>query len=179
MIRLLRNAIIVMLLAGTLLRLPSCRLEESYKKFNVQSITYDINDECFDSEEYSFARIRNVVFIPEIKAVNHEEYVIYVSAYSKNGKETVQIKNVVLKEQGSVLFSNDPGKEIEFEKNGSSVFEGHINGGTIAKNVLNTEDGKKYDLVIEAAVIENGSYFLGIITFKIDVMGYKSVVWPT
>ena len=89
----LRNVMIIMLSIGMILGLCSCRMKESYKEFNIKNITGSVNDNYFTSEDFSFARIQNVVIIPEVKAINHEEYIIYISAYSKSGKEIVQIKN--------------------------------------------------------------------------------------
>ena len=83
----LKTVLMIMLSISMILGICSCRIEESYKEFDITGINYNVNDDYFTSEEYSFARIQNVVIIPEIKAINHGEYVIYISAYSKNGKE--------------------------------------------------------------------------------------------
>ena len=89
----LRSVMIIMLSIGMLLGLCSCRMKESYKEFNIKNITGSVNDNYFTSDDFSFARIQNVVIVPEVKAINHEEYIIYISAYSKSGKETVQIQS--------------------------------------------------------------------------------------
>ena len=54
-------------------------------------------------QKYDFAKIESVVFIPEIKAINHGEYIIYISAYSETGTENLIVKNVILKENEIVL----------------------------------------------------------------------------
>ena len=175
----LRSVMIIMLSIGMILGLCSCRMKESYKEFNIKNITGSVNDNYFTSEDFSFARIQNVVIIPEVKAINHEEYIIYISAYSKSGKEIVQIKNVVLKEKETVLLNNELGNKIEFEQNSNSIYEGWIDGGTFTEETLKVADGKKYYIIIEVDVFDNGLNISKNLTFETDIKGYKSFVWPT
>ena len=175
----LRSVMIIMLSIGMILGLCSCGMKESYKEFNIKSITGSVNDNYFTSEDFSFARIQNVVIIPEVKAINHEEYIIYISAYSKSGKEIVQIKNVIFKEKESVLLNNELGNKIEFEQNANSLYEGWIDGGTFTEETLKVADGKKYDIIIEVDVFDNGLNISKSLTFEMDIKGYKSFVWPT
>lgn len=175
----LRNVMIIMLSIGMILGLCSCRMKESYKEFNIKNITGSVNDNYFTSEDFSFARIQNVVIIPEVKAINHKEYIIYISAYSKSGKEIVQIKNIIFKEKESVLLNNELGKKIEFEQNVNSIYEGWIDGGTFTEETLKVVDGKKYHIIIEVDVFDNGLNISKNLTFEMDIKGYKSFVWPT
>ena len=175
----LRSVMIIMLSIGMILGLCSCRMKESYKEFNIKNITGSVNDNYFTSEDFSFARIQNIVIIPEVKAVNHEEYIIYISAYSKSGKEIVQIKNVIFKEKECVLLNNELGNKIEFKQNANSIYEGWIDGGTFTEETLKVADGKKYDIIIEVDVFDNGLKTSKKLTFEMDIKGYKSFVWPT
>lgn len=175
----LRSVMIIMLSIGMILGLCSCRMKESYKEFNIKNITGSVNDNYFTSEDFSFARIQNVVIIPEVKAINHEEYIIYISAYSKSGKEIVQIKNVIFKEKETVLLNNELGNKIEFEQNANSIYEGWIDGGTFTEETLKVEDGKKYYIIIEVDVFDNGLNISKNLTFEMDIKGYKSFLWPT
>ena len=175
----IRSVMIIMLSIGMILGLCSCRTEESYKEFNIKNITGSVNDNYFTSEEFSFARIQDVVIIPEIKTINHGEYIIYISAYSKNGKESVQIKNVIFKEEETVLLNNELGNKIEFEQNTNSIYEGWINGGTFTEESLNVADGKKYDIIIEVDVFDNDLNISNNLTFEMEIKGYKSFVWRT
>ena len=170
---------IIMLSIGMLLGLCSCRMKESYKEFNIKNITGSVNDNYFTSDDFSFARIQNVVIVPEVKAINHEEYIIYISAYSKSGKETVLIKNVIFKEKEIVLLNNELGNMIVFEQNANSIYDGWIDGGTFTEETLKVADGKKYDIIIEVEVFDNGLNISKNLTFEMDIKGYKSFVWPT
>jgi hypothetical protein len=170
---------IIMLVLGMILGLCSCRMSDSYKEFNIKNITGSVNDNYFTAEEFSFARIQNVVVIPEVKAINHGEYAIYVSAYSKSGKEIVQIKNVIFKEKDAVLLNNELGNKIEFKQKDNSMYDGWINGGTFTEEDLKVVDGKKYDIIIEVDVFDNGLKTSKKLTFEMDIKGYKSFVWPT
>lgn len=175
----LRSVMIIMLSIGMTLGLCSCRMKESYKEFNIKNITGSVNDNYFTSDDFSFARIQNVVIIPEVKAINHEEYIIYISAYSKSGEETVQIKNVIFKENETVLLNNELGNMIVFEQNANSMYDGWIDGGTFTEETLKVADGKKYDIIIEVEVFDNGFNISKKLTFEMDIKGYKSFVWPT
>lgn len=175
----LTSVMIIMLSIGMILGLCSCRIKESYKEFNIKNITGSVNDNYFTSEDFSFARIQNVVIIPEVKAINHEEYIIYISAYSKSGEEIVQIKNVIFKEKETVLLNNELGSKIEFEQNANSIYDGWIDGGIFTEETLKVADGKKYDIIIEVDVFDNGLNISKNLTFEMDIKGYKSFVWPT
>lgn len=175
----LRILIVIILSASIILVLCSCGMKESYKEFNIKNITGDVNDNYFTSEEFSFARIRNVVIIPEVKAISHGEYVVYVCAYSKSGKEIVEIKSLTLKEKESVLLNNALDNVIEFEQNTNSIYEGWSNAGTFTEKSLDVSDGKKYDIVIEAEVFDNGLNISKSLTFEMEIKGYESFVWPT
>lgn len=170
---------IIMLSIGMIFGLCSCRIKESYKEFNIKNITGSVNDNYFSSEDFSFARIQNVVIIPEVKAINHEEYIIYISAYSKSGQEIVQIKNVIFKEKETVLLNNEQRNNIEFEQNANSIYEGCTDGGTFTEETLKVADGKKYHIIIEVDVFDNGLNVSKNLTFEVDIKGYKSFVWPT
>ena len=138
-----------------------------------------MNENYFTSEEFSFTRIQNVVIIPEIKAINHGEYVIYISAYSKTGKETVRIKNVIFKEKETILLHNELGSTIDFGENTNSLYEGWVNGGGFTEESVKIVDGKTYDIIIEVDVLDSGLNISKNLTFVIDIKGYKSFVWPT
>ena len=70
--RYFRFVTIVMLSIGMILGLCSCRMEESYKEFNIKNITGSVNENYFTSEDFSFARIQDVVIITEVNAINQE-----------------------------------------------------------------------------------------------------------
>lgn len=179
--RIFRSGIIILLLTGMLFSLYSChlfRLEDSYSEFYIENIT-DNSDDYFTSEEFDFARFQNVVFIPEIKAVNHEDYIIYICAYSKCEVERIKIKNVVLKEENIVLLNRELDKEIELKENAEFVYEGYIDGGTFTEKTLEVIDGKRFDLIIEVEIISDGECFSKNITFDILIKIYRSFVWPT
>ena len=168
--RIFRSGIIILLLTGMLFSLYSChlfRLEDSYSEFYIENIT-DNSDDYFTSEEFDFARFQNVVFIPEIKAVNHEDYIIYICAYSKCEVERIKIKNVVLKEENIVLLNRELDKEIELKENAE-----------FTEKTLEVIDGKRFDLIIEVEIISNGECFSKNITFDILIKVYRSFVWPT
>lgn len=175
----LMSLIGVILFIVMILGLCSCHMEESYKKFVFKNITGSVNENYFKSDEFSFTRIQNVVIIPEVKAINHEEYVIYISAYSKDGKETVQIKKVIFKEKDSIILNNELGCTIDFEKNTNSLYEGFVNGGIFTEESVEVADGKKYDIIIEVDVLENGLNISKSLTFEMEIKGYKSFVWST
>lgn len=69
-------------------------MENSYKKFNIEGITnYDVWN-YVDSNELDFARIEDVIIVSEIKEINHGEYIIYISAYSKTEANQIMVKTV-------------------------------------------------------------------------------------
>ena len=175
----LRSTIIIILSISMFLGLCSCRMKESYKEFNIKNITGNMDEDYFTSENFAFARLQDVVIIPEIKAINHSEYIIYLSVYSKTGEEDVQINSVLFREKETVLLDRALNKIIEFEENSESIYEGWIDGGTFTGETLSVADGKEYILVIEAEVTKNDVHVSKDVTYEIVVKGYKSFVLPT
>lgn len=177
--KVLRGVMVFMLSISVLLTLSSCHMKESYKKFNIKNITENITDEYFTSDVFSFAKVQNVVIIPEVKAINHNEYVVYVSAYSKSGEETVSVKKVTFKEETSVLESNEPDGKIEFKENEQLLYEGWVKVGPFREEKLKMADGKIYNLIIEIDVESNDSVVSKEMIFEVEVKGYKSWVFQT
>ncbi len=168
-----------MLIIGILSVLPSCRIRESYLEFNIKNITDNQSDDYFTSEEMNFAKLENVVFIPEIKAVDHQNYKIYLSAYSKSGEDKVIIKSVAMRDNENILLSSQVDKEMTFEKNDEAVYEGWIDGVTFTKQDVEIADGQEYSLEIEVEITKDGKILSEKITYEIIVKGHKSFVFPT
>ena len=168
-----------MLSLSVLLSLCSCRMEESYKEFYIEKIADNVNENYFESDKYDFAKIESVVFIPEIKAINHGEYIIYISAYSETGTEKLIVKNVILKENKNELLNYELNKEIQFDKTSEILYEGWVDGGTFTEGEIEISDGKEFELIVQVEDIKNEATISENITFEIVVKGYKSFVTPT
>ena len=157
--------------------LCSCRLEESYKEFIIKDITDYKDEDYFSSDRFDFARIDDVVIIPSINP-GASEYILWISAHSENASETVIIKKMLIKEKEIVLLNYDLNQEVEFKENGESAYKGTIRAGFTDEEV-EIKSGKKFELVIEAEVIKNGTSISKSITYEITVKGYRSFVLPT
>ena len=72
----------------------------------------------------------------------------------------------------------DLNQEVEFKENGESAYEGTIRARFTDEEV-EIKSGKKFELVIEAEVIKNGTSISKSITYEIEVKGYRSFVLPT
>lgn len=177
--KILRCIIVLLVSIGICCGLSSCRLEESYKEFNINNITDNLNEDYFASDSFSFTTVNGVVIIPEIKAINHEEYRVRVSAYSKTGAERVMIKSVVLKDDDAILLDNALNLELQFEGSAETLYKGVCVGGILTEEALKVADGKNYYLLVEVATIQDDEHTTENITYEITVKGYKSFVWPT
>ena len=173
----LKYVIIFLFTIGVLFSLCSCRLEESYKEFNIKDITDYQDEDYFSSKRFDFARVGGVVIVPVIKEGIHE-YIVWISAHSENASETVIIKKMLLKEKEIVLLNYDLNQEVEFKENGESAYKGTIRARFTDEEV-EIKSGKKFELVIEAEVIKNGTSISKSITYEIEVKGYRSFVLPT
>lgn len=71
-------------------------MEESYKKFNIANIIGHSVEDYVSSDSMEFARIKDITIIPKIKEIRHGEYIIYVSAYSKEEAEYEHNQKIVL-----------------------------------------------------------------------------------
>ena len=173
----LKYVIIFLFTIGMLFSLCSCRLEESYKEFIIKDITDYKDEDYFSSDRFDFARVDDVVIIPTINP-GASKYTLWISAHSENASETVIIKKMLLKEKEIVLLNYDLNQEVEFKENGESAYEGTIRARFTDEEV-EIKSGKKFELVIEAEVIKNGTSISKSITYEIEVRGYRSFVLPT
>lgn len=167
------------LLITVLLSIMGCEMVESYKEFNIKNITDYLEEDYFNSDNFGFAKVENVVFIPEIKEIHHGEYIIYISAYSETGEEKIKIKNIIMSDSESVLLNHELNKNIVFKENANAVFEGWVDGGTFTEDDIEIKDGKEFDCIVQVEVLKDDTTVRDNISFEIYVKGYKSFRTPT
>lgn len=142
----------VVLFINILFNITGCRMVESYKEFVVKNgcnsddyftfeQLYCEVDEHFTAEQLDFARIGDVLIIPEIKEIDHGKYVIYVSLYSKEENQKIVIKNVSMREGDKSLFNYELNEKMLFEKNEQGLEEGWIEAGTFTNEIVEVADG--------------------------------------
>ena len=163
--------LLICIIAG----LSSCTMTRSYTKFYINNVTDNFED-YFTSESFNFARIGNIVIIPEIKAINHEDYIIWIGVHSQNANEEVCIKSIILKENDEILVSDQADEKIIFECDGDALYKGEIST-TFAQDTVVNENG--YELVVMVEAIINGSSVEKTIVYDVFVKTYQSLVFPT
>lgn len=163
------------LLLCIILGLSSCTMIKSYTKFYIKNITENLDD-CFTSESFDFARIGDIVIIPEIKAINHEEYIVWIGARSQKANEEVYIKSIILKENDDIIWSNQIDEKIVFESESDALYKGAIST-TFAQDTVANENG--YKLVVTVEAIVNDSSVENTIVYDVFVKTYQSFVFPT
>lgn len=135
-------------------------------------------EEHFTAEQLDFARIEDVLIIPEIKEIDHGKYVIYVSVYSKVENKKILIENVSMREGDKSLFNYELNEKILFEKNEQGVEEGWIEAGTFTDEIVEVADGKSYSLSIQIEIEREESVITKDIEYELLIKGYKSFVMP-
>lgn len=163
------------LLLCVIMGLSSCNVTKSYTKFYINDIT-DNSEDYFTSESFDFARIGDVVIIPEIKAVNHEEYIVWIGARSQKANQEVYIKSIILKGNDDIIWSNQIDEKIVFERESDALYKGTIST-TFAQDTVANENG--YELVVKVEAIINGSFVEKTIVYDVFVKTYQSWVVPT
>lgn len=169
------KAIAAMSLIVILLGMTACHTKQSIKEFNIKNITGFENEDYFTSSQFDFARADDVVIIPEIKEINHDEYIIYVTSYSEIEKE-VTVKSVCIKENEKTLLEHQLNKRVEFNENAQNIFTGVVSGGTFNKDDIAITDGKNFNLIVQVEVQKDDTSVVSDITFEVSVKTYKSFV---
>ena len=173
-----RNILLPILLVSVLFNMCSCNLEESYKEFVVDKISeYDVQ-EYFVSDELDFARVDDVVIIPEIKEIHHGEYIIYISAYSERELKDITIKSVSLKTENKIILESKSALFIHLEKNQDKIFEGWIDCGTFTEDDVEVFDGTELFLTLQLQTEKGAESITEEINYVIRVKIYKSWVTP-
>lgn len=164
-----------MSLIAILLGMTSCHTKKSLKEFNIKNITGFENEDYFTSNQFDFTRVEDVVIIPEIKEINYDEYIIYVTAYSKTVKD-VTVKNVCIKENEKTLWEHQLNKTVVFNENDQNIFTGVVSGKTFNKDDITITDGKKFNLIVQVEVQKDETSVISDIIFEVNVKAYKSLV---
>ena len=171
------QTIVVALSVIMLLSLCSCKMEDSYKEFELKNVPDGAKVNYFTSDEFSFARIASVVIIPQIREINHGEYIVYITAMSEAGTESVTIKNCTLEAGPKKLLECDLNTEMMFEEKQSSLYESWIEGGTFVNTDVAV--GETYAFTVQAECEIDGVSSFETLCFEFVVKGYKSFVTPT
>ena len=163
--------------------LSSCRLEESYKSFSVEGITsYDIDQiaKQYTSGDLAFAQIDEVVFLPEIKMINYDEYVIYISCYSETGSEQVTVESVQFKDDKKLFFNQGSKQSIIFQTTPTDgMFEGWIESGVFTATDEEIVNRKKFYLETQIQVTNGKKITTEKKKFEITIVGHWGWVTPT
>ena len=168
---------VIWLLLFSLFGFFSCALKESYKIFSVNMIEGKNIQEHINSNDLDFARVSEVLFIPEIKAINHGKYIIHFSAYSSCNVDKISIKSMVFLGGEDILFSNDNEQSISLVKNGE-LYEGNISN-MFEVNNNSLKNGIRLSLKVEVSVIRDESLVDKDLIYDVLVKGYRSPVVPT
>ena len=172
----------LLIFVGIIASLCSCRIADSYKEFkfdNIPQSIENVSEDILVSEELAFARVEDTVFIPLIKAVNHDDYNIFIALYSNSDEKSVSIKNYSIKDDNDIILCGESDIEIEFEKSDNSMYEDRINIGSFTEADIDISNGKEYTLVLETEFIKNGVFVSKTLTYDFVIIGYKSFVVPT
>ena len=166
-------------LVSIILELAGCGMVDSYKLFCFEGISYISDKEDLHNKEYEFAKLENVLFVPEIKEVNHNEYIIYVSAYSETGAEQVAITNVKVQSLERELINYDLCEEVYFGMEKEGLYAGWINGGIVKEDDLEIDDEEIYSLTINVDLQKDDANISKTLVFPFTINKYKSFVMPT
>ena len=157
----------------------SIKLVDSYKEFWIEEReNYDIQD-YMESDELEHIRVDNVALVPEIKEINHNEFIIYLGAYSKDDSKEVVVNSVKLcKDDGSVLyFIEDEENKILYESRIEGQYYGTGNLGSFT--VENVSSNEKMTLIMQVQVSDNKEFYTKSIEYSITIKGHRSFVFPT
>lgn len=178
MVNYFSRLIIILISVSVLLGICACSIEESYKEFNISNVTgYTIDDYIY-SNTLDFARINDVTIIPEIKEIQHGEYVIYISAYSSVEAECAMIKNVTLSVEGKPFLEKELNTIIPMELNQYDIYEGYIDGGSFCDDLVDISNGQEMTLNIQLQVGEESEVVTKNISYEVFIKIYKSWVTP-
>ncbi|MBR3965562.1 MAG: hypothetical protein IKJ91_00655 [Clostridia bacterium] len=150
----------------------------SVKKLSIENIdAIDIEDivEYVHSDNLSFSRVENILFIPEIKPISYEEYVIYLSSYSNNYYDQINIIGLELFHGEKVLFSNYDSKNMTVIKNGN-IYEWNMSGMFFPFNVELFEDGTNLSLKVKVCVVNNNNESVKELCYNIIVKEYTTLI---
>lgn len=174
--KIVRMAAVILLSISMIFSLFSCLLiQENYKWFEFKDIVSS-EDNNYMLPENSFTTVEDVVIIPYIKAITDDGYSIYVYFWSKTGKESVQINNILIKDNETVLLDYDGinkdfdkenpfYQDEEFEEISPGIFEGAIFVGLITEESFEMSYGKDYTFVLEVEVTKNDTPILKTINY--------------
>ena len=189
--KILRTVAVILLSISVIFSLFSCGEPELYLRWFVfKNISYSEDYDVFTPEN-SFTTVEDVVIIPNIQVIFDDGYTIHFQLWSKTGKESVQINNVLIKDDETVLVDYDEiDKEVhreeyskgfndkEFKEKVPGKFRRFLHVGLIAEDSFEMLYGKEYTFVIEVEVTKNDTPVLKTInyTFVIERYTFSAII---
>ncbi len=137
-------------------------------EFEIEGLEGEMLSDYAGSEVPEDFSVHGVKIIPEIKAVTHEKYAVYVVLFSDTDSTSLSIKKIeLISEDGVNILANQINEEIVFD----DIFENQYYGSMLAGEFLESdvliENGKKFVLTVQAETVTDNQIVVENVIYNI------------
>lgn len=152
----------------------ACKMVPYTIRFNINNIPDSYTEDLFVSSDFEFTRLNGVVVRPSIKyAVG---YTIYLTIYSKTGKENVTVQKISVEDEGVVCAYFELNKEVTFVTNDEQLYMWHFEGWREENSVfireenLEEENHNVFDLIVTLEVKSDDTTVNRSIRYEVEML---------
>ena len=165
--------VIVLMLLGSV----GCQTVTGYPQFDFGDFELYDSKAYLEDSYFSYLRCGGCAFIPQMKAITHEEYAVDVWVYTNSTDMIVSIKSVeVVYDSSPVTTTLDC--SVDWEQSEDGTFRGTIRVMTIPMETVDFQDGDSIKIRLCVSVKENEVTHDSVLLFDGVVWRYKTVVFP-
>ena len=165
--------VIVLMLLGSV----GCQTATSYPQFDFGDFELYDSKDYLEKSYFSYLRCGDCAFIPQMRAITHEEYAVDFWIYTNSTDMIVSINSVeVVCDSSPVTATLD--SSVDWEKTEDGTFRGTVRVMTIPMESVDFQDGDSIKIGLSVSVKKNEVTHDSVLLFDGVVWRYKTVVFP-
>ena len=165
--------VIVLMLLGSV----GCQTVTGYPQFDFGNFDLYDSKAYLEESDFSYLRCGGCAFIPQMRAITHEEYAVDFWIYTNSTDMIVSINSVeVLYDNNSVTTTLN--SSVEWEKTENGTFRSTVRVMTIPIESTDFQDGDSIEIKLSVSVEAHDVTHDSVLLFEGAVWLYKTVVFP-
>ncbi len=155
-----------------------CQTATGYPQFDFGDFdSFESIAILYDSR-FSYLRCGGCSFIPKMRAITHENFVVDFLIYANNADILASFRSIELMLNDHVIIYTTLDESVTWEKTDEGTFRGSIRALTIPMDSVEFIDGDIIQIRLCVSVEDNEKSYDGVLLFDGVVWQYTTVVFP-
>jgi hypothetical protein len=161
-----------------LISIAGCKTATSYPQFNFGDFESRNSMDFLTNPSFSYLRCGDCAFIPQMRAINHEEYAVDFCIYSDNADSLVTLDQIEIMHNETRILSVPLDCPVSWEKTEEDTLLGSIRVITIPMGSVEVKDGDLIQINLSISVTEDNTSIHTVLSFEGSIWQYTTVVFP-